>query len=721
MVGLFLLLVGAFCYVFEPPILVDLSRRAFDVFLKKQAKPVQSGQIAIVDIDDASMEAYGQWPWPRYRLAELVDRLWQQGAAVVVFDVIFVEPDRTSPTELMEEWRENWGGEVAIEGIGQEWWDYDALFAEALGRGASVLGCFLYGSDGPVEALAIGDESYYRGVFFEKGMPDRAWLPQAENVQAPIKLLAAQAAGQAFINTVPDRDYMIRATPLAYAYGPGRIYPSLAMEAIRLYAEADKAGIIYDDLGADGVQHIQVFDGIIPTDAQGRLTLNYRTTRFPYHSVKDVLDGQVPPDAFLDKIVFVGTSAAGLEDLVSTPLHEEFPGVEVHATAVDNILAGDILQEPRGMFHWNLIGMLLGGIVVVLMVVRAPSLVSFLILLMAEAAAAGLGYWLLDTKNLVANPLETMVVWSLVFVGMVAVKYWQEERGRKRVRGMFGTMVSTEVLKYLEANPDSFSLRGVRAEATMFFSDVAGFTTISEQMAPERLAELLNRYLSPMTEIIMRHGGYVDKYEGDAIMAEWGVPFPLDNHAAAACLAALEQQEKLAELRDRLKQEYGHELHVRMGINSGTVTAGNMGSENRFSYTVMGDAVNQASRFESGNKPYGTSIMIGETTREAVGDRFEVRLLDLLVVKGKTQPIRVYELLARGGELPPERKKAIALYEEALSLHWERRFDEALARLEEALRLGDDPPSAMLKNRIECYIEQPPAEGWLGEYVNTSK
>ena len=258
MVGLFLLLVGAFCYVFEPPILVDLSRRAFDVFLKKQAKPVQSGQIAIVDIDDASMEAYGQWPWPRYRLAELVDRLWQQGAAVVVFDVIFVEPDRTSPTELMEEWRENWGGEVAIEGIGQEWWDYDALFAEALGRGASVLGCFLYGSDGPVEALAIGDESYYRGVFFEKGMPDRAWLPQAENVQAPIKLLAAQAAGQAFINTVPDRDYMIRATPLAYAYGPGRIYPSLAMEAIRLYAEADKAGIIYDDLGADGcpVPHV---------------------------------------------------------------------------------------------------------------------------------------------------------------------------------------------------------------------------------------------------------------------------------------------------------------------------------------------------------------------------------------------------------------------------------------------------------------------------------
>ncbi|MBN2704723.1 MAG: adenylate/guanylate cyclase domain-containing protein [Pontiellaceae bacterium] len=721
MVGLFLLLAGAFCYVFEPPILIDFSRRAFDLFLKKQAKPVQSEQIAIVDIDDASMEAYGQWPWPRYRLAELVNSLWQRGAAVVVFDVIFAEPDRTSPAILEQEWKTIWGDDVAIRGIDPEWSDYDVLFADTLAAGDSVLSCFLHGCDTPVGKPAEGDDSYYRGVFFEKGMPDRGWLFQAENIKAPIRILAERAAGQAFINTRPDNDNIIRATPLVYAYGPDRIYPSLSMEAIRLYAQVKKVGIIYDNEGAAGVKHIEVAGGIIPTDGHGRLTLNYRSSRFPSFSVKDILDGQVPEDAFLDKIVFVGTSAAALQDLVPTPFDPEFPGVEVHATAVDNMLAGDILREPAGMIFWNLLGMLLGGIVVILMVVSAPSLISFLILMVAEAAAAGLSYWLLSVKNLVANPLETMVVWSLVFVGMVAVKYWQEERGRKRVRGMFGTMVSTEVLKYLETNPDSFSLKGVRAEATMFFSDVAGFTTISEHLAPERLAELLNRYLSPMTEIIMRHGGYVDKYEGDAIMAEWGVPFPMENHAEAACLAALEQQEKLAELRDQLKQEYGHELHVRMGINSGTVTAGNMGSENRFSYTVMGDAVNQASRFESGNKPYGTSIMIGETTREAVGDRFEVRLLDLLVVKGKTQPIRVYELLSRGGELEPERKEAVALYEEALGLHWERRFDEALARLEEALRLGDDPPSTMLKGRIKQYIEQPPAEGWQGEYVNTSK
>jgi adenylate cyclase len=277
------------------------------------------------------------------------------------------------------------------------------------------------------------------------------------------------------------------------------------------------------------------------------------------------------------------------------------------------------------------------------------------------------------------------------------------------------------VLSYLEQNPGSFSLTGARAEATMFFSDVAGFTTISESLEPPQLAELLNRYLSPMTDIIMARGGYVDKYEGDAIMAEWGVPFPAEDHAAQACYAALEQQAKLAELREPLEEEFGHRLTVRMGINTGTVTAGNMGSENRFQYTVMGDAVNQAARFESGSKPYGVGVMIGETTKEAIGNLFETRLLDLLVVKGKTKPIKVYELLARAGELDAEKTRVVALYHEALELHWDRQFEDALEKLDEALEIMEDPASDMLKKRIAFYMENPPEEGWNGAFVNTEK
>lgn len=719
--GILLLIAGAVCYIYQPPFAAELSRRVFDLFLQTTAKPVQTDAVAIVDIDDASLGAYGQWPWPRTRLADLTARLWEQGAAVVVYDVIFIEPDRTSPETVVEDWSAQFGTEVQVSGLPPGAEQFDRMFAESLQGGASVLGCFLNLTDKPLSDFQEREPSLYRGIFFEKGMADRQWLLQAENSLQPIPELAESAAGIAFINTVPDSDSIIRSIPLAIAYGPGRIYPSLSLEAIRLYCGARKLGLIYDSQ-AGGLQQVLVPNaGVIPTDRHGRLTVNYRSDRFPHWSVKDVLDGRVPDGALQDKILFVGTSAAGLQDLRSTPFSSDFPGVEVHATAVDNIIAGDILREPGWVFGANLLLILAGGLVVMLLVVYTPAAISFLVMLAADAAVVGGAFWLLKEKSLVVCPAETVTAWGLVFAGVIAVKYWQEEHGRKQVRGMFGTMVSPDVLRYLEQNPGSFSLSGERAEATMFFSDVAGFTTISESLDPERLAALLNRYLSPMTEIIMARGGYVDKYEGDAIMAEWGVPFPADDHAAQACYAALEQQKKLAELRETLKIEFGHELTVRMGINTGTVTAGNMGSEGRFQYTVMGDAVNQAARFESGSKPYGVQIMIGETTRKAVGDLFEVRLLDRLVVKGKTRPIRVYELLANAGELSAEKAQVVALYESALALHWERKFEEALAKLDEALNILADPPSEMLNKRIVFYLENPPEEGWSGAFVNTEK
>jgi adenylate cyclase len=719
--GLILLIVGAVLYIYEPPFMRSLSRRTFDLFLEKNAAPVQTDTVAIIDIDDASLEEFGQWPWPRTRLAELVSKLWKNGAAVVVFDVIFIEPDRTSPSELSKDWKAEFNANVTISGLASNHWNFDLIFAQALAAGPSVLGCFLNGTATPLDELPSDEKSFYRGCFYEKGFTERTWLPQAGSSLQPLPELARSAAGIAFINTLPDPDNIIRSTPLVYAYGPGRIYPSLALEAIRLYAGARKVGIIYDPLGADGVRHIQIFDGVIPTDAHGRLAVNYRSTRFPYYSIRDVLQGNLSEGALRDKILFIGTSAAGLQDIRTTPIHTALPGVEIHATAVDNMLAGDILREPRWMFFANLLAILFGGFILTLLVVYTPALFSFLVMVVADVAVVGMSWWFLHVKNLVVPPAETIVAWGAVFTGVIAVKYWQEERGRKQVRGMFGTMVSPNVLQYLEQNPGSFSLTGARAEATMFFSDVAGFTTISESLEPPELAELLNRYLSPMTDIIMARGGYVDKYEGDAIMAEWGVPFPAEDHAAQACYAALEQQAKLAELRDQLEKEFGHRLTVRMGINTGTVTAGNMGSEHRFQYTVMGDAVNQAARFESGSKPYGVGVMIGETTKEAVGDLFETRLLDLLVVKGKTKPIKVYELLARAGEMDADKARVVALYHEALELHWDRQFEEAIEKLDEALKIMEDPASKMLKKRILLYIKTPPEEGWSGAFVNTEK
>jgi adenylate cyclase len=274
----------------------------------------------------------------------------------------------------------------------------------------------------------------------------------------------------------------------------------------------------------------------------------------------------------------------------------------------------------------------------------------------------------------------------------------------------------------MEAHPGSFSLQGEARQATMFFSDVAGFTTISESLTPEKLVQLLNAYLTPMTEIVMNSQGYVDKYEGDAIMAEWGVPFPSDKHAQLACHAALDQQVKLAEIREDLFQRFGHRLFVRMGLNSGTVSAGNMGSTRRFSYTVMGDAVNQAARFEPANKDYGTDIMIGNLTYELARDHIESRLLDKLVVKGKTEPILIHELIGKKGQITADKAEIVALYVEALKVHWARDFDGALERLRKVLHIdpADGPAKAFIA-RIEEYKVTPPPAAWKGEFVRTKK
>ncbi|MCU0858045.1 MAG: CHASE2 domain-containing protein, partial [Pontiellaceae bacterium] len=493
MTGFLLLLAGAVGYRYEPPFLAGLCRRAFDIFLEYNARPVQTDRVVLVDINDESLVQYGQWPWPRTRMGTLMSSLWKNGAAAVVFDVIFIEPDRTSPVELSRQWKNEFGAEVQISGLSSNLWNFDSVFAGGLAQGASVLGCFMEIAEAPLTELPERETGPYRGRFFEKGKPVRAWLPQAGGSLQPVPELAEAAAGIAFINTLPDRDGIVRSTPLVFAYGPGRIYPALSLEAIRLFTGAEKAGIIYDTSGIEGVREIQILNRNIPTDGHGRLRINYRSTRFASYSAADVLRGDLPDSALRDKIVLVGTSAAGLQDQVSTPLAADFPGAEVHATAVDNMLAGDMLSEPRWMPYVCLWAMLTGGLVVTLLVVYTPALLSLLVMLSADAVLLGASCFFLRTKQLVVPPVETIAVWGIVFIGVTAVKYWQEERERKKVRKMFGTMVSPSVLNYLEQNPGSFSLSGAKADATVFFSDVAGFTTISESLEPARLAGLLNR------------------------------------------------------------------------------------------------------------------------------------------------------------------------------------------------------------------------------------
>jgi len=725
-------------YISGSTFIQAVSNYAYNSLMKGVHSPPKSGRVVIVDIDDESLgrPEIGQWPWPRYLVAEMTKNILGSGASVVAFDVVFSEKDRTSPSVIRANLNRYFNLNVELSGVPENLWDYDLLFADVLKRGKTILGCAMVLSDEPLDVIDKSIDPSFRQNYWLKGknkhLLDKYLLP-AKGLTLSIRPLT-EASRSAFFNATADNDNIVRSNPLVWMYGStknfeSRIYPALALEALRLDMGLEKCIIEYDDYG---VTQIKLKDILIPVDKCGRLIVNFRTinksprtgfnSSFPVYPAWEVLSGKVSRSELSNKIVFVGTSAVGLNDRRAIPLTQDFSGVEVHATIVDNILAGDMLYMPNWMEGVHCIAIVLMGLFLTFFISRGISWLSFLMSLLMIAVMLVMSLILFGRYHIVFVPVWVILSIIIIYPTLTMIKFWQEELQKKRVRDMFGTMVSENVLHFLENNPGSFSLSGQKKEATMFFSDIAGFTTISENLPPEKLSEFLNRYLSPMTHIIMDRNGYVDKYEGDLIMAEWGVPYSMQDHARQACLAAIEQQEKLAELRPVLKKEFGHEIFVRMGINSGSVTAGNMGSDRRFQYTVMGDAVNQAARLEPANKEYGTLIIIGETTYGEAAEAIEARLLDKMVVKGKKKPIGIYELIGRKGCLSPEKLKVVELYQEALRLHWERRWDEAINLLQSALELDPgDTPGAKLLERIQKYKYSPPPEGWTGEYMQTRK
>jgi len=311
-------------------------------------------------------------------------------------------------------------------------------------------------------------------------------------------------------------------------------------------------------------------------------------------------------------------------------------------------------------------------------------------------------------------------------IGTGFYMYIVEGRQKRQIRSMFSTMVSPAVLDYMQDRADRFQLTGEKKSATIFFSDVASFTTISERLSAEALALALNRYLTPMSDIILAYGGYIDKYTGDGIMANFGVPIwpelEPDSHAWKACWSALDQQDRLETIRAELKAEMGIELHARMGINTGIVSAGNMGSEQKFQYTVMGDAVNQAARFEPANKHFGTRIIIGEPTYQLSKEKIEVRFLGRVVVKGKTTPVKLYELVAKKGDLSAQKAELLKTFDAGCHLFAKRAFASAIRKFDDCLAIdADDMPSKIYKEASMQYLQEPPVEAWAGEWLLTTK
>ena len=547
------------------------------------------------------------------------------------------------------------------------------------------------------------------------------WVPVAYGVNPNIPILSRAVKYQGFFNMIPDLDGEVRWHPmLVTLHGRDDYYPSLSLITAAVYLHRD----IVLKIGDEGeVSLLAIGKRRIPVNESGKLLINYRGPpgTFKTYSFVDVLDGKVPPSEFKNKIVLVGATAIGIYDLRNTPFGAEFPGVEVHANVISNILNGDFLVRPAWMIFVDLAIVLFLGLLLGIILSPLSALMNLIVTIVVFAGYNIFAQWVFESQRLWVSSLYPDMTILFVFVGVVIFKYLTEEKSKKEIKNAFQQYVSHHVVNEILKDPSKLKLGGERRVVTVMFSDIRGFTSISESLSPTELVTLLNSYLTPMTDIVLKHEGTLDKFIGDAIMAFFGAPLEQKDHASRACRAAIEMKHKLAELNREWQKKGWPEIRIGIGINSGEVAVGNMGSQSRFDYTVMGDNVNLASRLEGTNKVYGTTIIISEFTYMMIErEEFFYRELDYVRVKGKKKPVRIFELIDFSDKIDDVQRRVKELFEKGLEEYRRGGFERALKYFEMVLEIKDDPPSKVFVERCRDLIVNPPSE-WDGVYTMKTK
>lgn len=684
--------------------------------------PPPSQKIVIVDIDEQSLALEGQWPWSRARLGDMLQALYDAGAIIVAFDVAFAEPER-NPVDAMLADPAIRARAGALLREGRERFDADNRFAEDIARGETVLGFFLHNDTGgaagalPAPLLVLDAED-------RKQLSVSTTTGYAGN----LPVLQAAAAGAGSLTTVPDVDGVVRRSPLVYRVGDA-LYPSLSLEVARRFLLAENVRL------ETAWQHDRkVISAIIldanrvPTDASGRAVVPYRggVGSYPYVPAADVLRGKFDPAVIEGAIVLVGTSALGLKDLRSTPLETSYPGVEVHANLLDAII-GSVAPETR---FWvrpdyeagaTILLVLALGLLIVIVQPRLGAGGQLAVTLVSVAVVVGSNYTLWVWARLdfpLAPPLVTVVTLNAFFL---VLGFLEESQRRAQIHGMFGQYVAPAHIDRLLEHPGQASFDGESKEMTVLFSDIRSFTTISEKLTAHELKQLLNRYFTPITQIIFDNQGTIDKYVGDMVMAFWGAPLDDPKHAEHAVDAALAMLRKI----DELKEEFGAEglprIDVGVGINTGLMNVGDMGSSYRRAYTVLGDSVNLGSRLEGATKMYGIRLLVGENTAAKLSTHL-LRHVDRLQVKGKNEPVSVYEPLCRNEQADAARRAEVEAWHRVLDHYFAQRWEEAAAELTVlAAAHPNDHLYQTFLERIARMREQPPGADWNGVYVAKEK
>ncbi len=679
---------SVYIYVPKLPSSIDSRLRDFMFNLRGEIKP-KNDSVVIVDIDEKSLQNLGQWPWPRDILSKILYNLTKAEVAVIGLDIVFAEEDRTSPHKILKKL------EIQKENIP----NFDLEFAQAIANTPTILGYQFEFTD---EKFINKNAPSIQTIFIEKNKKmGKNYLITAQGTILNIPILQDNSYSSGFFNNIPDDTGIIRSIPLIISY-EDEIYPSLSLEALRIGLGVSKIYINYDE---NGIANLQVGDFIIPTDRHGRLLINFRGKEktFKYISAFDIYNDSFDKEDITNKIVLIGTSAAALMDLRATPFESVFPGVEIHANAIDNIIAQDFLYKASWIEGLNIIIIFILSIFTFFMIKKMPIwLTPFFILGLIFAVCYSI-YYLLFNVGIVLNilfPLFTIVTNGII---SLLIGYFYEIKRKEEIKNKFASKVSKNVMEELIKDLDNNKLQAQNKEVSIFFSDIRGFTNISEKIdKPDLLVKYLNQYMTPMSEIIIKNNGTIDKYIGDSIMAYWNAPFDIDNHADKAVISALEQLEELKKLNIILKNLNQPKIDIGIGITTGIVTVGEIGSIGRSDYTIIGDNVNLGSRIESLCKFYGCNLIISENTKEQLKEKYIFRYLDFIKVKGKDIPIKIWEVISLENNKTKELFKELEKYNQAIILYKNSNFKEAMIIFEE-LKNSKSPLS---KEIYEIYINR---------------
>jgi len=735
-ITLFVILLVLVLFFFDFSFLRFIELKTLDLRIASRGALPAGGETIIAVVDEKSLSELGRWPWPRTTIARLLDQLKASGAKAIGFDIVFSEPDDNSSlktiSELSSEITKRGSRDssiVALLNKKKAAADTDTVLAKSIARAGNVtLGYFFHLSNKDVAHLAEKEilegaanikNSRYQIINASEKDPDDDALVKAYAPETNLKTLSAAAANSGYFNMSPDSDGSMRWSPLVIKFR-NNYYSSLPLSVLLQYLDWPPLSL---NLAGYGAESVKIGDTTIPTDESGRLLVNYLgpAKTFPHYSISDILKGRIPAEKIRNKIVIVGATAIGIYDLRVTPFGATYPGVEIHATVIDNILHRNFLTHSSFTRFIDLCAIILFGLLMGLIIPRLRAVMGILFALIIITIFVAVNMFIFSSYNIWLNLIYPALTMAIIYLAITVYRYITEEREKKKIRGAFQYYLTASVINEMLKDPTKLKLGGDKKDLSVLFSDIRGFTTISEKLSPEELVHLLNEYLTAMTDVVFKYDGMLDKYMGDAIMAVFGAPLDQPDHASRACQTALDMLSELHRLQKKWLAEGKPVLNIGIGINSGDMVVGNMGSEMRFDYTVMGDMVNLGSRLEGINKEYGSNIIFSEFTYNVVKDSMCCRELDWVRVKGKKLPVKIYELLSKKKD-ESKWKELVSNFEEGLALYRASRWDEATAAFQKTLEIRPEDEAAKLYiERCKNLKENPPPAPWDGVFTMTRK